>query len=466
MSLRFRINLLITCLSLVFLLGLGWVVADNLRSSIREETRAATRVTVQMLRTFAFQAEATEADIPTRDARLEGFVKSLGRVRSNEIVIYRGSELVYTSPPSTYKAGRSAPEWFARLVGPEVSVSEIRSRGLRIVVIPDPSRAILDAWEEIGRFAWLILGFVAALNALVYWFVGRALRPVREVVEALSQMEEGRFDARLPRYPLPELSSISNGFNRMAERLEQSLSQNRLLTREQEMASVIRSHLEAERKSIARELHDELGQCLTAIRSIAVSIANRTRDSAPEIHGSAHTIASVAGESYDGVHRIIHRLRPPALENAGLGDALRELVENWKARHPEVEVSLELGEGLDHAGESVVLAAFRVVQECLTNVARHSGATRVEIRAARAAGGGEAGAPRLELEVRDNGAGMKPPAEAAGGARYGLVGMRERVEGLKGTLELASEPGQGLRVRAVLPLADDEGGRGLPWLLA
>jgi two-component system sensor histidine kinase UhpB len=461
MSLRFRINLLITCLSLAFLAGLGWVVADNYRSSIREETQAATRVTVQMLRAFAIQAETPDADIHTRDVRLEGYVRSLGRVRSNEIIIYRGSELIYTSPPSTYKAGRWAPDWFAKLVGPAVSVTEIRSPGLRIVVIPDPSRAILDAWDDIGWFAWLILGFVAALNALVYWFVGRALRPVREVVEALSQMEEGRFHARLPRYALPELASIGEGFNRMAERLEQSLSRNRMLTREQELASVVRSHLEAERKSIARELHDELGQCLTAIRSIAVSISNRTRESAPEIHGSAQTIASVAAESYDGVHRIIHRLRPPALQNAGLGDALRDLVENWKARHPEVEVALEVGEGLEEAGEATMLAAFRVVQECLTNVAKHSGATRVEIRAARAEAG--AGGARLELEVRDNGAGMQPYPGPAGAERYGLVGMRERVEGLKGTLELASEPGRGLRVRAVLPLAPDDSGQ---WLLA
>ncbi|HEX6828009.1 MAG TPA: histidine kinase [Burkholderiales bacterium] len=461
MSLRFRINLLISFLSLAFLLALGFVVADNLRSSIREEVEAATRVSVQMLRAFVLEAERTGG--VTQEGRLEAYVQSLGRVRSNEIVVYRGSQLVYASPPSAYKAGRAAPEWFARMVGPVTNITEIRARSLRIFVTPDPSRAILDAWDGLATFLWLILGFFAALNSLVYWFVGRALHPVGEVVEALSHMEEGRFNARLPRYPLPELERISGGFNRMAERLEQSLSQNRLLTREQEMASVIRQHLEAERKSIARELHDELGQCLTAIRSIAVSISNRTRDAVPEIHGSAQTIASVAAESYDGVHRIIHRLRPPALENAGLADALRDVVENWKGHHPEVEVTLDVGEGLEEAGEATVLAAFRVVQECLTNVAKHSGATRVEIRAARAAGG-EGTARRLELEVRDNGTGMEP--EAADSERYGLVGMRERVEGLRGILELDSGPGRGLRVRAILPLTEDEGGQGLPWLLA
>ncbi|HEX9178848.1 MAG TPA: ATP-binding protein [Burkholderiales bacterium] len=463
MSLRFRINLLISLLSLAFLLALGFVVTDNLRSSVREEVAAATRVSVQMLRAFVMEAERAEG--ADQEGRLEAYVQSLGRVRSNEIVVYRGSELVYASPPSPYKAGRSAPEWFAALVGPVSKVTEIRARNLRIYITPDASRAILDAWDGLHAFFWLLLGFFAALNALVYWFVGRSLRPVREVVEALSHMEEGRFHARLPRYPLPELASISEGFNRMAERLERSLSQNRLLTREQELASVIRQHLEAERKTIARELHDELGQCLTAIRSIALSISHRSRDSAPEIHGSAQTIASVAGESYDGVHRIIHRLRPPALENAGLGDAMRELVENWRDSHPGVEVALDLEAGIEEAGEATMLAVFRVVQECLTNVAKHSGATRVEIRARRT-GAADAAAPRLELEVQDNGAGMEPRAAAAEVGHYGLVGMRERVEALNGTLEIESGPGRGLRVRAVLPLGDGEGGQELPWLLA
>lgn len=463
MSLRFRINLLITCLSLAFLLALGFVVTDNLRSSVREEVTAATRVTVQMLRAFVVEAERTGG--ADQEGRLEAYVQSLGRVRSNEIIVLRGSELVYGSPPSVYKAGRSAPDWFASLIGPASRVTEIRARNLRIYVTPDPSRAILDAWEGLQAFVWLLLGFFAALNALVYWFVGRALRPVGEVVEALSHMEEGRFHARLPRYPLPELASISEGFNRMAERLEQSLSQNRLLTREQELASVIRQHLEAERKLIARELHDELGQCLTAIRSIALSISHRTRESAPEIHGSAQTIASVAGESYDGVHRIIHRLRPPALENTGLVDALRELVDSWRSRHPEVEVTLDLEPGIEDAGEATVLAVFRVVQECLTNVAKHSGATRVEIHARRTVAT-DAAAARLELEVRDNGAGMEPRSAAAETGRYGLLGMRERVEALRGTLELDSGPGRGLRVRALLPLTEGEGGKELPWLLA
>jgi two-component system, NarL family, sensor histidine kinase UhpB len=461
MSLRFRINLLITCLSVLFVAALAVVVVDNMRSSIREETDAATRVTVQMLRTFVLEAERAETGVIGRDARLEAFVKSLGRVRSNEIIVYSGSELAYNSPPSTYKAGRSAPDWFARLVGPRISVSEIRARGLRIVVIPDPSRSVLDAWDDIGAFAWLILGFFAVLNVLVYWFVGRALRPVNVVVDGLSHMEQGNFQARLPQFSLPELMTISDSFNRMAERLEQSLSENRELVREQEVGRLIRRHLETERKNIARELHDELGQCLTAIRTIAVSISNRTRESQPEIHGSAQTIASVAGHAYDEVYRIVHQLRPPALESSGLGEVLRDLAEAWKARHPGVAVNVEAGPGLERAGDAVSLAVFRVVQECLTNIAKHSGATQVEIRLARE-GDAPGGSPRLELAVRDNGKGMDP-ATAAGTGRFGMLGMRERVEGLKGTFALDSTPGNGLCVRISLPMVDETDERGMPW---
>jgi two-component system, NarL family, sensor histidine kinase UhpB len=462
MSLRFRINLLITCLSLLFIAALAVVIVNNERSSIREEQDAATRVTVQMLRTFVLESERGDAD--GRDARLQAFVKSLGRVRSNDIIFYLGSELVYTSPPSTYKAGRSAPEWFARLVGPRVSVTEIRSRGLRIVVIPDPSRSVLDAWDDIGPLAWLILGFVVVLNTLVYWFVGRELRPLNRVVEGLSLMEQGNFQARLPRFPLPELNSISDSFNRMAKRLEETLSENRLLTRGQEMGRLIRRHLETERKNIAHELHDELGQCLTAIRTIAVSISNRSRDTLPEIYGSAQTIASVAGQAYDEVHRIVHRLRPPALKSAGLTEVLRDLVEAWKARHPDVAVSVEAGPGLERAGDAASLAVFRVVQECLTNIARHSGATEVEIRIEqREESKGES--PRLELTVRDNGRGMAAETAEREG-RFGLVGMRERVESLNGRFQMESDSGKGVCVRITLPLVDEADEKGMPWELA
>jgi len=448
MSLRLRINLLITAVSLIFLAGLAYVLVDGYRASVREEVNAATRVTVQMMQAVVAENLQAGATPQTAEANLVAFVQRLGRVRSNEIVIYRAAQVIYTSPPPTYKAGQFAPRWFAGLVMPDLKLTEIRLPGMRLMIVPDASRAALDAWEDAVRIFWLALGFFAALNILVFRFVGRALRPLDDIVGALRAMQQGSLQARLPRFRIPELASVSDSFNRMAEQLESTLSVNRRLEQRGEVARLLHRHIEEERTSIARELHDELGQALTAIRTIAVSIANRTRQDQPEIHENAKTIASVAGQVYDGVHGIIHRLRPLALENLGLAEVLQDVSSRWKTAHPDVELGLNVGEGLDDADEGVVLAAFRVVQECLTNVVRHSGATRVEISAQRVTGSRDS-APAAQILVRDNGKGLDG-APAPG--RFGIVGMRERVEALGGWMTIEGSPGAGVTATVVLPL--------------
>ncbi len=450
MSLRLLVNLLITAVSLIFLAGLAYVLVDGYRASVREEVTAATRVTVQMMQAVVAENLQAGATPQAAEANLVAFVRRLGRVRSNDIVVYQAAEVIYSSPPPTYKAGRFAPDWFAALVTPDLKLTEIRLPGMRLMIVPDASRAVLDAWDDGLRIFWLALGFFAVLNALVFAFVGRALRPLEEIVGALRAMQQGSLQARLPRFRIPELASVSDSFNRMAEQLESTLSINRRLEQKGEVARLLHRHIEEERRGIARELHDELGQALTAIRTIAVSIANRTRQGQPEIHENANTIAAVAGQVYDGVHGIVHRLRPAALENLGLPQVLQDLAGRWRPAHPDVELSLEVGEGLEDADEGVVLAAFRVVQECLTNVARHSGATRVDVSAHPATGSRDS-APAVQIVVKDNGKGL---ASAAPPGRFGVMGMRERVEALGGWLTLESGPGAGVTVSVVLPLKD------------
>jgi signal transduction histidine kinase len=232
--------------------------------------------------------------------------------------------------------------------------------------------------------------------------------------------------------------------HKLAQQAARDLDQNRKLTQ------LIQTRLEEERRAIARELHDELGQCVTAIKTIGAAISNRTRESSPEIHGNAQTIVSVASHLYDVVHGIIRQLRPVALDHLGLNDALRDAVDAWRGRHPEIECVLAIEGEVEGLGEVVNITAFRIVQECLTNVVRHAAATRVEIGVARVrdAALGDA----LRVTVRDNGRGIGklPEAEAE---RYGLMGMRERVQALHGEFRLESDAGLGVAVSALIPVA-------------
>jgi signal transduction histidine kinase len=165
------------------------------------------------------------------------------------------------------------------------------------------------------------------------------------------------------------------------------------------------------------------------------------------VHASATTIVEVAGRIYDTVHGIIRQLRPSALDNLGLREALEELLGTFRERYPETSVRLQLDGDLDALGERINITVYRFVQEALTNVVRHAAATQAEVSVARVE-------RALEVMVRDNGKGLGERNQSDL-ARFGLLGMRERVEALGGQFEIDSAPGEGLSVRARIPLSTD-----------
>lgn len=444
MSLRFRLNLLITVLMLAFSATVGQIIVSDLRRSIRDEMEAATKVTVQLLTTAVYGGQFMPQAGPPYQTTLD-YLRSLGRVRAHEIRLNDSvtGELVYVSPPSPYKAGRDAPQWFSRLVAPRTEALSLRIPGATLTLVPDSSRAVLDAWDDMQRLVWIGLGFFVAVNVLVFWLLGRALRPIGAVLSALGEMERGRLSTRLPPFGLPEFSAISQGFNRMAEALERGMAEHRQLEQKRLLTQLIQERVEEERRKLARELHDELGQCITGVKTIAQSLANRASEDLPEIRSGAQAIVGVAGRMYDAVHDIIRKLRPSVLDNLGLAAALREEVRTVQARHPELAVRLDLDGDLEGLGETRNITIYRVVQEGLTNVLRHAQARDAVVRVARTPGA-------VQVSVEDNGRGMGPGG--AGGYQFGLLGLRERAQALGGRFDLVSAPGKGVCVHVTLPL--------------
>ena len=187
---------------------------------------------------------------------------------------------------------------------------------------------------------------------------------------------------------------------------------------------------EQERRFLARELHDELGQSLNAIKVDAVNI----RDAAPhlpEVRRSAQAIIDVSSKVYAVVRSLLRQLRPVALDELGLASAVQYSVEEWQRRHRGVDCSLSIEGNLDGLSEDINITAYRFVQECLTNVARHAGAKRVSILLR---GSSEQDrTDTLELIVEDDGRGVDPAVVRTG---LGLIGLRERIEALGGTFEI------------------------------
>jgi PAS domain S-box-containing protein len=207
---------------------------------------------------------------------------------------------------------------------------------------------------------------------------------------------------------------------------------------------------EEERRAVARELHDELGQVLTAVRLNLQTLRRRSRD--PELRPVFEDGLALLETAIAEVRALSTRLRPTILDDLGLEAALRSHLERSRAR-AELELDTDITLPHKRLDPAVETACFRIVQEAMTNVVRHAGAHRLAV-ALRAVDG------ELVLSVRDDGHGFDPAAaaqRAARGESAGLSGMEERAQLAGGRLEIDAAPGRGTEVRAVFPLAEAAG---------
>ncbi len=455
LGLQAKINLIVGALSMLFVAALLALQVQGMRTSINEEVMAANRVATQLLNriVWGYASRGTAA--------VKDFLEGLGRVRSNDITLYdpTGGTL-YASPPSTYKPGRDAPDWFDKLLAPEPRLLAISLPEGRLEVRSNASRALLDAWDDFSRLALAALALLVVLNLLVMALVGRAVRPFAQIVGALNQLEAGRLDVALPPLAGLEASAIGAAFNRMVQRLEQQLeTERRALRAESELsdsrqlARWIDHHIEQERRAIARELHDELGQSVTAIRSMALSIAQRVARVDAQAEQAARLIADESSRLYDAMHGLIPRLAPMVLDTLGLDAALNDLAERTRRSQPGLHIDLQVSLVGVELSADVALALYRCAQEGITNALRHGQARHLVLRLAAAAG-------TVTLDLRDDGSGLpvQPDAgagtaEAPGraGGHHGLRWLAERAQGLGGQLSLGPVQPQGVQLHVTLP---------------
>jgi glucose-6-phosphate-specific signal transduction histidine kinase len=224
-------------------------------------------------------------------------------------------------------------------------------------------------------------------------------------------------------------------------RLGDALADNRRLAQESLRIQ------EAERKHLARELHDEFGQCLNAIKLDAVAIReNGARDAAFSTNAAVAIIRTV-DHVHAAVGDMVARLRPVALDELGLVAALEHCVDHWRQRLPNTRFVLTVQGEFEDLSEPLNLTLYRLIQEGLTNIYKHARAQQATITLQRVRSI-ERAQDELSLTVADDGCGMESNAPTA---RFGLSGMRERVEMAGGTFVLESAPARGLRFEARLP---------------
>jgi two-component system sensor histidine kinase UhpB len=315
----------------------------------------------------------------------------------------------------------------------EKQIESADGQFIHIHVEADPADEVAEAWGEARSFMLLMLALATAVSVLVHVTLGRAFKSVGYILQGLEGIEHGDYGKRLPRFGLPEFDRISATFNHMAQALAKAQNENRALARQSLQVQ------EEERRYLAQELHDELGQSLSAIKAMAASLRKVPG-------GVAQTIMDQCDHLFGVVRGMMRRLRPLMLDELGLLPSLDDMVENWRVRYPNTEIRLLCEDDIEDFVGSAKIHLFRIVQESLTNIAKHAQAKHVSIEL----GLTEDGA--LRLAIQDDGLGFDPGLPTLG---FGLRGMRERVASLDGQWTLQTAPGQGVALNILIPCEND-----------
>lgn len=407
-----------------------WLVIHNAQRAVSEEMQAS----------IALAGDLVDNTIRRDDDAL-GAARRLSEIGHLRHLCLSLIERRGASPSSgcTNPESAGAPAWFAALTRPE-TLPERRlmvAPDYAMVILADPDDEIAEAWQDTRGLLALLVVFYLATIAVVYRLFGRALVPVRRIDAALARIEHGDYGIRLPRFSLPEFDGIAAQFNHMAAALDAAQHENRRL-REHSLRIQ-----EDERHNIARELHDELGQSLTAIRADAAGILARGDRLPAGVAESAQAIAAVAGRIYDQTRLMMRRLRPPGLDELGLDAALEDHVASRQRSHRDVSLAYTGCDRLADVPTAVAIHVFRLVQEALTNALRHGRPSRIDITVGLEAG-------RLRVDVRDDGDGFDSQVCRPG---VGLSGMAERIDLLGGQLQVDSRRRHGTHIHADIPLA-------------
>jgi two-component system sensor histidine kinase UhpB len=444
-SLRSR---LVVVPSAILLAGLAATIAFYFyRAQIRVQAETGSGLRLARVLVDAALDRAQGAADPA--TALERLQRELPTIRHVDFVILQPASFVRVpGMPVVKEERRAVPLWFSRLFNVPMRAEAFpiviggHMEG-QVIVVPNPLNEIAEIWDELAFLAGLLLVLAVIIVGLLVWTVHRGLRPIRELAAAFDRLEHGWHEELHHPIRVAELSRIGIQFNSLVRSLRRVTEDNHLLI--DKLISV----QEAERKEIARELHDEFGPSLFGIRADVSCILRWSRGREPrfrEIEERALSIAELADTIQRTNSRMLDRLRPLVLDQLGLPDALQQLVNRWQERYPGISWKLDIAPALTLPDEEASLTLYRVVQESLTNVVRHADARTVEISVQIQGADGRAAG--IAVLVRDDGRGF--PRELRFG--FGLLGISERIRGREGRLQVGNAPSGGALIEAFLPL--------------
>lgn len=348
-------------------------------------------------------------------------------------------------------ASLRAPRWFLRVYelltsGSRTVVRPIFFRGVAhatVVVDYDPVATAEHAWATVAPLLGFAAALVTVLCLVIYFVIHRALLPTREILSGLNRLSHGDLTCRLPSFRLAELNRISEVFNALTEDLSRATSERA------ELARRLVDAQERERRHIARELHDEIAQKLSALNAHAACLRTRAQREAPALADDAREVEGMVSRLMASVRRTLTYLRPQEIDDLGLVQSLRALVtQHNESARGRTSYSLETGGQVADLTAETSAHVYRIVQEALTNASKHANARNVKVMLSRLA---DAGRETIRLSVIDDGRGAPPDDQPSPLARSGMIGMRERVVALSGKFAAGPLPAGGFGLQVEFP---------------
>ncbi len=447
MSLRYQINLRILISSLCILLLGGSIAIWQARNAVDKEVESSINLAVQLI-AFGF-SHASQTALTTPDW-LPQF-NALKETRHLNIQLKTPSgEIISVAQKNLQRNHQKPPpQWFVNLVEgrhPETEhpITLFGGKQLTLIIQANPLDEITEVWQEsIGFFSSLFLLVLFTFLAVNLAF-NKAINSIAIIVNALKMIEKGQYQQKLPDFSIQEYDSIAKAINHMTGELNTNQQENRALTQHSLAIQ------EDERQRLSQELHDELGQSLTAIKVMAVT-AGRSQSGSEGtravIKESIDSIISVCDHLMSVVRSMMHQLHPLVLTELGLKATLEDLLNHWAIRNPALKFTLDCPDDVDTLDQKITIQVFRIVQECLTNIVRHAQAKQaiISLETVHTATTAKA----LRLRVMDDGQGCTVDQIKTG---FGLLGMRERINSLGGELTIQTRPQHGMTIIASIPL--------------
>ena len=308
-----------------------------------------------------------------------------------------------------------------------------------VTTAAEPSAALRQSWNQVSIAARVAAAMAAGISILAAFMIGFALQPVRAIIGKLRKLEQGDRNWRLPAFRAAEFNHIAGAVNNLAETL------TRMDTARAAMTTKLFQVQEDERRALARDLHDEFGQCLTATLALAALIEVNAPEQR-EVTQDARTITRLQNRMMQTLRSTLARLRAQHIEEIGLEASLRQLISEYNIQSGSSAVFRLYASGrLSAIPKHVAVSIYRVAQECLTNAVRHGSPTQVRLSVEHT----ENPAGTIAFSVEDNGGGDAAVLNRSPG--NGILGIRERIAALGGSL-LIGRTAAGVRIAAAIPV--------------